>query len=153
MHCVDILRFRCCHSCLIFYCMFVSFSTANFLINKLHLRLVAMIFEFHQLQKLLTYAKQLMWFRLYWGCAALRPLWFVCVCVMPNSHLPPDTTRRSCLRRVCCAVVNWTIALNVFGLQMFCRRQSWVVANTIYIAESDTTETRQFCRVRRGGVN
>ena len=33
----------------------------------------------------------------------------------------PDTTRRSCLCRVWCAGVNWTIALNVFRLQMFCR--------------------------------
>ena len=44
--------------------------------------------------------------------------------VMPNSHLQPDTTRRSCLRRVWCTGVNLTIALNVFRLQIFCRRQS-----------------------------
>ena len=35
------------------------------------------------------------------------------------------TTRRSCLCRVWCAGVNWTIALNVFRLQVFYRRQSW----------------------------
>jgi len=33
--------------------------------------------------------------------------------LMPNSHRPPDTTRRSCLRRVWRCGVNWTIALNV----------------------------------------
>jgi len=36
------------------------------------------------------------------------------VIVMPNSHHPPDTTRRSCRCRVWCADGNWTIALNVF---------------------------------------
>ena len=40
---------------------------------------------------------------------------------MPNSHRPPDKKTRSCLCRVWCAGVNWTIAVNVFRLQMFCR--------------------------------
>ena len=37
-----------------------------------------------------------------------------------------DATRRSCLCHVCVEScdVNWTIALNVFRLQTFCRRQS-----------------------------
>jgi len=38
--------------------------------------------------------------------------------LMPNSLRPLDTTRRSCLCRVWCAGVNWTIALNVFRLQI-----------------------------------
>ena len=38
---------------------------------------------------------------------------------MPNSHRPPDTTRRSCLCRVWCTDANRTIALNVFSLQFF----------------------------------
>ena len=42
------------------------------------------------------------------------------VSAMPNSHRPPDT-RRSCLRRVWCADVNWTIALNVLRLRISCR--------------------------------
>jgi len=36
----------------------------------------------------------------------------------------PDTTRRSCLCRISYVSVNWTIALNVFRFQIFCRRQS-----------------------------
>jgi len=67
--------------------------------------------------------------------------------VMPNSHRPPDTTRQSCLCRVWRGGVNWTIAINVFRLQIFCRRQSWVVGNPIHTAEADATQTRQFCRV------
>jgi len=43
------------------------------------------------------------------------------VSAMPNSHRPPDTTRQSCLRRVWCAGVNWTIALNVLRLRISCR--------------------------------
>jgi len=43
--------------------------------------------------------------------------------LMPDSHHPPDTTRRSCLCRVWCTGVYWTIALNVFRLQIFCRQQ------------------------------
>jgi len=38
---------------------------------------------------------------------------------MPYSHLPPDTTRLSCLRRVWRADVNSTIAVNVFRLHIF----------------------------------
>jgi len=67
--------------------------------------------------------------------------------LVPNSHRPPDKTRRSCLRRVRCA------GLNVFRLQIFCRRESRVVGNPIHIAEADATQTRQFRRVWRGGVN
>ena len=37
--------------------------------------------------------------------------------------------------------VNWTIAVNVFRLQIFCRQQSSVVENLIHTAEADTTET------------
>ena len=36
----------------------------------------------------------------------------------------PDTTRRSCLCRVGCAGVDWTIDVNVFRLRILCRRQS-----------------------------
>jgi len=43
--------------------------------------------------------------------------------LMPDSHHPPDTTRRSCLCRVWCTGVYCTIALNVFRLQIFCRQQ------------------------------
>ena len=49
--------------------------------------------------------------------------------------------------------MNWTIAANGIRLQIFCRRQSWVVGNPIHTAEADATQTRQFCRVWRGGVN
>ena len=42
------------------------------------------------------------------------------VSVTPNSHRPPDTTRRSCLCRVWRGGVNWTIANNVFRLYFFC---------------------------------
>ena len=52
--------------------------------------------------------------------------------VVPNSHRPPDTTRQSCLCRVWRGGVNWTIAINVFRLQIFCRRQSWVDGNPIH---------------------
>jgi len=69
---------------------------------------------------------------------------------MPNSHRPPDTTRRSCLCRVWCAGVNWTIALNASRLQIFYRRQSRLVGNP---TDTDTTQTRQFCRVWSGGMN
>ena len=61
--------------------------------------------------------------------------------------------RRSCLCRVWCGGVNWTIALNVFRLQIFCRRQSRVVADPVHTAEADTTQIGLFCRVWRGGVN
>ena len=64
-----------------------------------------------------------------------------------------DTTRRSCRCCVWCAGVNGTIALNVFRLQIFCWRHSWVVRNLIHTAEADAKHTRQFCRVWRGGVN
>ena len=67
---------------------------------------------------------------------------------MPNSHRPPDTTRQSCLCRVWHGNVNWAIAINVFILQIFSRRQSWVVGNPSHTAEADATQTRQFCRVR-----
>jgi len=70
---------------------------------------------------------------------------------MPNSHRPPDKTRRFCMCRVYCAGLNWTIALNVFRRQIFCRRQSSVVGNPIYTADADSTQTRQFCRVWRTG--
>ena len=46
--------------------------------------------------------------------------------VMPNTHRPPDSTRQCCLCRVWCGGVNRTIALNVFRLQIFSRRQSLV---------------------------
>ena len=66
----------------------------------------------------------------------------------------PDTTEQSCLRRVWRGGVNWTIAVNVFRLQVFCRRQSPVVGSPpIHTDEADATETGQFCRVWRGGVN
>jgi len=45
------------------------------------------------------------------------------------------------------------IAINVFTLQIFCRRQSSVVGNPIHTAEADATQTKQFRRVWRGGVN
>jgi len=72
--------------------------------------------------------------------------------LMPNSHRPPDAKRRSCPCRVWCAGVNyWTIALNVFRLHIFCRRQSCVVGNPIHSAETDaSTQTGQFCRVWPG---
>ena len=74
--------------------------------------------------------------------------------IMPNSHCQPDKTKRSCLHRVWCAGVNWTIATNVFRLRIFCRRQSRVVGNPVHTAEADATQTRQSCRrVWRGGVN
>jgi len=57
--------------------------------------------------------------------------------VMPNSHRPPDTTRQSCLCRVRCVGVNWTIDPNAFRLQVFCRRQSWVAGNPIHTAEAN----------------
>jgi len=59
----------------------------------------------------------------------------------------PDTTKQSCRCRVWRNGVHWTIAINVFRLQIFCRRQSWVVGNPIYTAEADATQTRQFCCV------
>jgi len=74
--------------------------------------------------------------------------------LMPSSHRPPDKTRRSCLCRVWCADVNWTIAVNAFRFQIFCRRQSRVVGTPIHTAEADATQTgEQFCRVWCGGVN
>ena len=48
------------------------------------------------------------------GCCQLRP----------NSHRPPDTTRQSYLCRVWRGGVNGTIAINVYRLKFFCRRQS-----------------------------
>jgi len=64
----------------------------------------------------------------------LPPAWF-----MPNWHRPLDKTGRSCLCRVWwCAGVNWTIALNV---QIFCRRQSWVVGNPIHTADRSGRDT------------
>jgi len=47
--------------------------------------------------------------------------------------------------------VNWTIALNVFILQISRRQRSSVVGNPVHITEADAT--RQFCRVWRGDVN
>jgi len=58
-----------------------------------------------------------------------------------------------CLCRLWCAHVNWTIAVNVFRLQIFCQRQSSVVGNPIHTSEVDETQTRQFCHVWRGCVN
>ena len=65
-------------------------------------------------------------------CVGVRPAVAPAVSAPPNTlrrrtHLSggqadsihtvtPDTTRRSCLCRVWCAGVNWTIALNVFRL-------------------------------------
>ena len=65
----------------------------------------------------------------------------------------PDMTRWSCLCRFWCADVNWTIAVNVFRLQIFCQRHSWVVGNPIHTSEVDATQTRQFCHVWHGCVN
>ena len=59
----------------------------------------------------------------------------------------PDTTRRSCLCRVWCADVNWTIALNVFRLQIVCRRRTCIVGNPVHAAEGgrDTYKTALSC--------
>ena len=66
-----------------------------------------------------------------------------------NYTATPDTTRRSCLCRVWYAGVNWTIALNVFRLQIFCGRQSRVVGNPIHATEArsgrDTYKTVLSC--------
>ena len=70
----------------------------------------------------------------------------------PIHTATPDTTKRFCLCRVWCAVVNLMVALNVFRLQIFRLRQSRVVGNPIHTAEADATQTTQFCRVRRGAV-
>jgi len=86
-------------------------------------------------------------------CASVRIKTKIQRTVMPDSHRTPDKTRQSCLCCVWCAGVNWTIALNVFGLQISCRRQSRVVGNPIHTAEADATQTRRFCRVWRGDVN
>ena len=67
--------------------------------------------------------------------------------LMPNSHRPLDTTGRSCLCRVWRGVVNWKIAINVFRLQIFCRRQSWVAENPVHTAEAGMIQTGQFCWV------
>ena len=40
-----------------------------------------------------------------------------------------------------------------WDFKIFCRRQSWVVGNTIHTAEVDATQTRRFCCVWCGGVN
>ena len=45
------------------------------------------------------------------------------------------------------------IAVNVFRLQIVCRRQSCVVGNPVHDAEVGASQTRLFCRVWRGGVN
>ena len=87
-------------------------------------------------------------------CVGVRPA------VAPAVPAPPDTLRRwthlsgrlssqrhtrhdKTVLSLSCPV--WT-ALNVFRLQAFCRRQSWVVGNPIHTAEADATKTRQFCR-------
>jgi len=61
-----------------------------------------------------------------------------------NHTATPDTTRQSCPCRVWLGCVTWTIAINVFRLQIFGRRQSSVVGNPVHTAEADATETRQF---------
>ena len=67
----------------------------------------------------------------YRHCSKLGRL-FLNTCIqMPNLHHPPHKTTLSCLCRVWCAGVNETIALNVFRLQIFCRRQSSVFGNIV----------------------
>ena len=65
----------------------------------------------------------------------------------------PDMTKQSCLCRVWRGDVNWTIAINVFRLHIFCRRQSWVVENPIHTAEADMTQTGLCYWVWPVGVN
>ena len=82
--------------------------------------------------------------RCVWVVWQLRlAAWLACLCdrrrtptqTGHRSHLPgnrtdriptatPDTTKPSCLCRVWRGGVNWTIAFNVFRLQIFYRRQS-----------------------------
>jgi len=61
---------------------------------------------------------------------------------MSNSHCLPDKTRRSCLCCVWCAGVNWTIVLNVFRLQIFCRRHSLELSG-IQFTPPERTRHRQ----------
>ena len=72
---------------------------------------------------------------------------------MPNSHRHSRHDKTvlsvSCLAWRC----ELDIVIDVFRLQIFCRRQSRVVGNPIHTAEADATQTRQFCRVWHGGVN
>ena len=76
-----------------------------------------------------------------------------CLAVGPTQFTPPShqtrhrhehTTKQSCLCRVWRGSVDWTIPINVFRLQIFCRRQSCVVGNPVHAAEADATQTRQF---------
>jgi len=51
-------------------------------------------------------------------------------------------------------MVNWTVAIDVSRLHIFCRRKSCVVVDSpIYAAEADTTQTGLFCRVWPAGEN
>ena len=52
----------------------------------------------------------------------------------------------SCLCRVCCAGVNWTIALNVFRLQIFYRRQTSSVGRECRESSSRRRNRRNNCR-------
>ena len=72
---------------------------------------------------------------------------------MPSSHRPPDTTRQSSLYRVWRRDVNWTTALNVFRLQIFCRDSLDGLSGIQFRPPKRTRQTRQFCRVWRVGVN
>ena len=66
----------------------------------------------------------------------------------------PDTTKQSCLCRVGHDSVNWTIAINVFRLKIFCRRQCSVVENPVHTPKATLRVHRRQCRrVWRGGVN
>ena len=47
--------------------------------------------------------------------------------------------------------MNCTVALNAFRLQVFRRRQSWVVENPIYTSRRRRHATKQLCRVGAGG--
>ena len=77
--------------------------------------------------------------------------------LMPNSHRQPDTTKTVLSVSVWRGAVNWTIALNVFRLQIFCRRQSRAVCgNPVHNGEyvnrivgRDTDKTVLSCLARR----
>ena len=76
----------------------------------------------------------------------------------PTHTATPDTTRRSCLCRVWCADVNWTIALtlNVFRLQTL----YFFLSPTVLSCRESSSHRRSgrdrdktVCRVWCGGVN
>jgi len=64
------------------------------------------------------------------------------------SVTPPHQTQQNCPVLVMCGGVNWTIAVT-FKLQIFCRRQSWVVEN-IQFTPPRQTRHRQNCFVGSG---